>query len=74
MPITDPDGRLVGILTNRDIRFCEGATSAPVTEFMTNERLVTAKVGTSLDEAKAVLQQYRIEKLPLVDDDGRLAG
>jgi IMP dehydrogenase len=75
VPITDPDGRLVGILTNRDIRFCEGADfERPVTEFMTSDRLVTAKVGTSLDEAKAVLQQYRIEKLPLVDDDGRLAG
>ena len=75
MPITDPDGRLVGILTNRDIRFCEGSDfERPVSEFMTHERLITAKVGTSLDEAKAVLQTYRIEKLPLVDDDGRLAG
>lgn len=75
MPITTPDGRLVGILTNRDIRFCEGSDfERPVSEFMTHERLVTAKVGTTLDEAKAILQQYRIEKLPLVDDDGRLAG
>jgi len=75
VPITDPDGRLVGILTNRDIRFCEGADfDRPVTEFMTSERLVTAPVGTSLDQAKAVLQKYRIEKLPLVDADGRLAG
>ncbi len=75
VPITDPDGRLLGILTNRDIRFCEGSDfDRPVTDFMTSERLVTAPVGTSLDEAKAVLQQYRIEKLPLVDDDGRLAG
>jgi IMP dehydrogenase len=75
MPITDPDGRLVGILTNRDIRFCSGTDfERPVSEFMTHERLITAKVGTSLDEAKAVLQTYRIEKLPLVDDDGRLAG
>ena len=75
VPITDPDGRLVGILTNRDIRFCEGADfDRPVTEFMTSERLVTAEVGTSLDEAKSILQQYRIEKLPLVDADGRLAG
>jgi IMP dehydrogenase len=75
VPITDADGRLVGILTNRDIRFCEGADfERPVTEFMTSEHLVTAPVGTSLDEAKAVLQQHRIEKLPLVDADGRLAG
>jgi IMP dehydrogenase len=75
VPITDPDGRLVGILTNRDIRFCEGADfDRPVQEFMTSERLVTAPVGTTLDEAKAILQAHRIEKLPLVDRDGRLAG
>ena len=75
VPITDADGRLVGILTNRDIRFCEGSDfDRPVSEFMTPERLRTAPVGTTLDEAKAILQRYRIEKLPLVDDDGRLAG
>jgi IMP dehydrogenase len=75
MPITDPDGRLVGILTNRDMRFCEASDYGRlVTDFMTSDKLVTAKVGTTLDEAKRVLQQYRIEKLPLVDDDRRLAG
>ena len=75
VPITDPDGRLVGILTNRDIRFCSTSDqSRPVREFMTSERLVTAAVGTSIEQAKALLQQHRIEKLPLVDDDGRLAG
>jgi IMP dehydrogenase len=75
VPITDDDGRLVGILTNRDIRFCEGGDfDRPVTDFMTAEGLVTAAVGTSLDEAKAILQQHRIEKLPLVDEAGRLAG
>jgi IMP dehydrogenase len=75
VPITDPDGRLIGILTNRDIRFCEGSDfERPVGEFMTSDGLVTAPVGTSLDDAKAILQQHRIEKLPLVDDDGRLAG
>jgi IMP dehydrogenase len=75
VPITDPGGRLVGILTNRDIRFCEGADfDRPVAGFMTSEHLRTARVGTTLDEAKAILQRYRIEKLPLVDDDGRLAG
>ncbi|MEO1056589.1 MAG: IMP dehydrogenase [Actinomycetota bacterium] len=75
VPITDPDGRLVGILTNRDIRFCEGTDfDRPVADFMTSSDLVTAAVGTSLDEAKAILQQHRIEKLPLVDDGGRLAG
>jgi len=75
VPITDPDGRLVGILTNRDIRFCEGSDfERPVTEFMTADGLITAEVGTSLDQAKAILQQHRIEKLPLVDSEGRLAG
>jgi IMP dehydrogenase len=75
MPITDADGRLVGILTNRDIRFCEAADyERPVSEFMTAERLVTADVGTTLEQAKAVLQRHRIEKLPLVDADGFLRG
>lgn len=75
VPITNADGELVGILTNRDIRFCEGSDyERPISEFMTSENLVTAKVGTSLDEAKLLLQQFRIEKLPLVDDHGKLAG
>jgi IMP dehydrogenase len=75
MPIVDDDGRLVGILTNRDVRFCETPDyERPVSEFMTSEGLVTAPVGTGLDAAKAILQQHRIEKLPLVDADGRLAG
>ena len=75
VPITDTDGRLVGILTNRDIRFCEGSDfERPISEFMTSDDLVTAEVGTSLDEAKLLLQKYRIEKLPLVDATGRLAG
>ncbi|MBV1893359.1 MAG: IMP dehydrogenase [Ilumatobacteraceae bacterium] len=75
VPITDDDGNLVGILTNRDIRFCEGSDfDRPVTEFMTSDSLVTAPVGTSLDEAKSILQRHRIEKLPLIDGMGRLAG
>ncbi len=75
VPITNASGELVGILTNRDIRFCEGSDyERPISEFMTSENLVTAKVGTSLDEAKLLLQQHRIEKLPLVDDHGKLAG
>ncbi|MDX2381246.1 MAG: IMP dehydrogenase [Acidimicrobiia bacterium] len=75
VPITDPGGRLLGILTNRDIRFCEGEDfERPVTDFMTSDNLITAAVGTSLDEAKVILQQHRIEKLPLVDDAGQLAG
>ncbi len=75
MPITDADGRLVGILTNRDIRFCSGADfDRPVTEFMTSSGLITAGEGTGLEEAKAILQRHRIEKLPLVDADHRLIG
>jgi IMP dehydrogenase len=75
VPIIDQVGRLVGILTNRDIRFCEGSDfDRPVSEFMTSEGLVTAEVGTTLEQAKAVLQKHRIEKLPLVDGDGFLRG
>lgn len=75
VPVIDHDGRLVGILTNRDIRFCQSSDyERPLSDFMTAEGLVTAAVGTSLDEAKAILQKHRIEKLPLVDDAGRLAG
>lgn len=75
VPITDASGQLVGILTNRDIRFCEGSDyERPISEFMTSVNLITAKVDTSLDEAKAILQKHRIEKLPLVDDHGRLVG
>jgi IMP dehydrogenase len=75
VPITAPDGRLVGILTNRDIRFCDANDfGRPVRDFMTSDRLVTAPVGTDLEAAKALLQQHRIEKLPLVDERGQLAG
>jgi len=75
VPICEPDGRLVGILTNRDIRFCTAEEfDCPVTDFMTAEGLVTAPVGTTLDEATAVLHRHRIEKLPLVDGSGRLKG
>ncbi len=75
VPITDDDERLVGILTNRDIRFCtEASFDEPVTAFMTSENLVTAPVGTSLDDAVDILHRHRIEKLPLVDEDGRLRG
>jgi IMP dehydrogenase len=77
VPVTDNGngGRLVGILTNRDIRFVEPADlGRPVAEFMTSDGLVTATVGTTLDQAKALLQQHRIEKLPLVDAQGCLKG
>ena len=75
VPICDPTGRLVGILTNRDIRFCTpDQFGQPVTEFMTAEGLVTAPVGTSLEDAVSVLHRHRIEKLPLVDEAGVLQG
>src|SRR5215213_5616776 len=75
VPITDDAGHLVGILTNRDTRFCSGADfDRPVTEFMTSAGLVTASEGTTLEQAKAILQKHRIEKLPLVDADNRLIG
>lgn len=73
VPITEEDGRLVGILTNRDIRFVEPGPQ-PVSEFMTHDNLVTAPVGTTLEEAKEILHAHRIEKLPLVDGNGRLKG
>ncbi len=75
VPICDDDGRLVGILTNRDVRFCTREDDhRSVTEFMSTEPLVTAPVGTTLDEAVEVLHKHRIEKLPLVDEDGVLHG
>ena len=75
VPICEDDGRLVGILTNRDIRFCtQDEYDRPVTDFMTGEGLVTAPVDTTIEQAKAVLHKHRIEKLPLVDENGLLAG
>ncbi|HEX2910509.1 MAG TPA: IMP dehydrogenase [Chloroflexia bacterium] len=66
-------GKLVGILTNRDIRF-EDDESRLVAELMTDHDLVTVPVGTTLDEAKKILHKHRIEKLPIVDEDGNLKG
>jgi IMP dehydrogenase len=76
VPITEESGLLVGILTNRDIRFVEPEDyDLPVHKFMTpQEKLVSARVGISLEEAKETLQQYRIEKLPLVDENNQLKG
>ncbi|MEY3362656.1 MAG: inosine-5-monophosphate dehydrogenase, partial [Actinomycetota bacterium] len=75
VPITDSEGVLVGILTNRDVRFCSADDyRRPVSDFMTSEDLVTAPVGTTLEQAKSLLQRHRIEKLPLVDAQGRLRG
>lgn len=66
-------GKLVGILTNRDLRF-ETNLSRKIEEVMTREKLITAAVGTTLDEAKNLLHQYKIEKLPIVDDEFNLKG
>src|SRR5213076_3023323 len=73
VPITDGDGKLVGILTNRDLRFAPDS-SQPVSSLMTSEGLVTAPVGTTLREAEAMLHRHKIEKLPVVDAEGRLRG
>ncbi len=72
VPITE-NGKLVGILTNRDLRF-ETNFSKKIKEAMTSEHLVTAPVGTTLEEAKAILAKHRIEKLPLVDENYMLRG
>ena len=73
VPITDDAGRLVGILTNRDLRF-ERNFAQPLSERMTAQNLVTAPVGTTLHEAEQLLHRHRIEKLPIVDADGVLRG
>jgi IMP dehydrogenase len=73
VPITDPRGVLVGILTNRDLRF-ETDVEQPVSALMTSRDLVTAPVGTTLQEAEAILGRNKIEKLPVVDEDGVLRG
>lgn len=69
----DKDLKLVGIITNRDLRFVQDY-SQKIEEVMTKEDLVTAPVGTTLDDAEKILQQYKIEKLPIVDDEGVLKG
>ncbi len=73
VPVVDREGKLVGIITNRDLQF-ERNLDRPLREAMTRERLVTAPVGTTLDEAERILGRNRIEKLPVVDADGKLTG
>src|SRR3954467_7212811 len=73
VPITEENGRLVGILTNRDLRF-EKDVKQPVSALMTARDLVTAPVGTTLEEAEQLLHRHRIEKLPVVDHEGVLKG
>ena len=73
IPVIDEQHRLVGIVTNRDLRF-EQELKRPVTEVMTKERIITATAGTTLESAANILQQYKIEKLPVVDDSNHLIG
>ena len=72
VPVTE-NGKLVGIITNRDLRF-ETDYSKPISSAMTKERLVTAPEGTTLDEAQEILRKHKIEKLPIVDKNGNLKG
>jgi len=73
IPIIDGNGKLTGIITNRDLRF-EKKLNKPVREIMTTENIVTASEGTTLDQAEQILQEHKIEKLPVVDKDYKLVG
>lgn len=73
VPVVDEEGLLVGIITNRDLRF-ETRFDIPVSDVMTPQPLVTVPIGTTLDDAKVKLQEHKIEKLLVVDDDGYLKG
>ena len=73
VPICDENGKLVGILTNRDLRFLSDY-NIKISEVMTKENLVTGSEGTTLEEAKVILMKHKIEKLPLIDASGKLTG
>ncbi len=73
VPIVNDNNELVGIITNRDLRFIE-SYSIKIKEVMTKENLITASIGTTLDEAKEILQKYKIEKLPIIDKYNKLKG
>jgi IMP dehydrogenase len=73
IPVIDADNHLIGILTNRDLRF-ETDIDRPVSVLMTSENLVTAPLGTTLEQARSILQRHKIEKLPVVDSQNKLAG
>ena len=73
IPVVDADQKLLGIVTNRDLRF-EKEINRPIVEVMTSENIVTAKYGTTLDDAEKTLQEHKIEKLPVVDADNKLIG
>ncbi len=75
VPVVDSEGKLVGILTNRDLRFLKPTDyDKPVSLFMTSENLITAQEGITLDDATELFQRYKIEKLPIVDSEGRIKG
>lgn len=73
IPIVEGDSKLIGIVTNRDLRF-EHYVDKKLGNIMTHENLITAKEGTNLEEAEEILQNYKVEKLPIVDKNGRLVG
>ncbi|MCC8110231.1 MAG: IMP dehydrogenase [Ruminococcus sp.] len=73
VPIVDRAGKLVGIITNRDMRFLSDYNGS-ISEVMTKDNLITAPVGTTMEHAQAILRQHKIEKLPLVDENGYLKG
>jgi IMP dehydrogenase len=73
IPIVDGNGKLVGIITNRDMRFQKDMTM-PIERIMTRENLITAPEGITLEKAEVMLQKYKIEKLPIVDKKGKLTG
>ncbi|MDA0946683.1 MAG: IMP dehydrogenase [Bacteroidetes bacterium] len=73
IPVTDDDGKLVGILTNRDLRF-EKQADRPIREIMTSEGLIVTNDGSDLGKAELILREHRIEKLPVVDASGKLVG
>lgn len=73
IPVVDSNKKLIGIITNRDMRFIKNMAT-PVKDIMTKENVITGKMGISLDDAEGVLQEYKIEKLPIVDSKGKLTG
>lgn len=73
IPVVDNEHKLVGIITNRDLRF-EVADNRPISQIMTTENLITVPIGTTLTQAEDILKTYRIEKLPVIDKNGKLSG
>jgi len=73
IPVVDSSGKLAGIITNRDLRF-QKDLSMPIVDIMTHEKLITAGEGISLEEAEEILMEHKIEKLPIVDNEGKLRG